>query len=169
MSKQGFTAIEMLVALALTAAIMSALLGVVSNLTPGSEAVSNSTGIARPLQQAVSVMETDLRHATQAEWIDGRLVLDCYASVDPVSLETAASPSRVSYWIVEAGGRSWLMRRQYNPLDPTGESFTIPILADVGSLQQTATEASPADIELRNAQGQPLATVRLPETGDPWP
>lgn len=108
----GFTAVELLGTLALTAVLMLAILSVVSSAARTRVALA-----ARQHTEATlpAVLRRDLIQATDVQAAGGVLTMNTYGLLDPATGEPAGRPGRVIYRVQMIRGTPWLMREQSLP------------------------------------------------------
>lgn len=105
------TLVELLPALALAALLLAALMGVVKGLAQQRRALAERESPAWR-QAFLEQLRWDLLHARQMRSTPTRLTLEGFAARDFATGEATHRPTRVEYYIVEAGTQTWLLRQE---------------------------------------------------------
>ena len=140
----GFTLVELLAAMALTAVLMLAVLHVVGSLGRSRMAMERRAAAANVAPWREDLIETlrrDLGGAAGLRYVPNGVVLAGHAALRRASLAPADEPVTVSYGLTEIHGRTWLCRRQVARDGYPGgdEPWTELVCPDV-----TAFEVTPA-------------------------
>ncbi len=110
----GFTLIEVLATVTLSALLMLGLMGVIGSLGR-SGVLSSPTRQLRPtqrLENAADQIARDLQHARKLRVEYDRVICLSYRSIDPTTGAIDQRPSQIEYEIRRLAERSWLIRRQ---------------------------------------------------------
>ncbi|MCY2926021.1 MAG: prepilin-type N-terminal cleavage/methylation domain-containing protein [Planctomycetota bacterium] len=113
--RHGFTLLEMLLALTVSAMLMAGVLAVVTGLgARGLAAAPHADGerMTGAVDAWVRLLREDLANATASEGSENELVLTGYAALAGPERERTHRPARVVYRLEDVAGRRWLVRRQ---------------------------------------------------------
>jgi len=111
-ASEGFTLVEVVLATALSAAVMVAVLGVVARMARSRP--NRCDPVARALieDELLSLIEMDLANARSFEARRDGFVLTGFGRIDPKTKKTGHGPARIRYQVRRAGGQNWLVRVQ---------------------------------------------------------
>ncbi|MEI7835334.1 MAG: prepilin-type N-terminal cleavage/methylation domain-containing protein [Planctomycetota bacterium] len=113
--RRGFTLIEMLLALMVSAILMTGVLAVVTGLGARGLAAAphaESERMTSAVDAWVRLLREDLANAKVGEGSGNELVLTGYLALAGSERERTHRPARVVYRLEEIAGRPWLVRRQ---------------------------------------------------------
>lgn len=114
--RRGFTLLEMLLALMVSAMLMAGVLAVVTGLGARGVAAAgpNAEGeqMAAAVDAWVRLLREDLANATAVAGLENELVLTGYVALAGAEAERTHRPVRAVYRIEDLAGRRWLVRRQ---------------------------------------------------------
>ncbi len=132
MTRGGFTLVETLVALALSALLMVACFRVIAAVGRGQATMARAAEAdvlpGSPLSEAMATLRRDLTNARYVRAGDNVLTLTGYGGLDPTSLRPTHRPTRVTYRVRRAGGRAWLVREQSELDVPTNGGRTVAVV-----------------------------------------
>jgi type II secretory pathway component PulJ len=111
----AFTLIEMVLATALAASVMVALLGVLARVARRQERAPQRDGSETVEEPLLALIETDLLNADAIKPDQNGFSVKGLCRLDRASKRISHLPAVVTYQVREAGGRSWLVRRQTSP------------------------------------------------------
>ena len=115
--RHGFTLLEMLLALMVSAMLMTGVLAVVTGLdarglASGATPQAEAERMADTVEAWVRLLREDLANATVGAGRENELTLTGYAALAGPQRERTHRPARVVYRIEDVAGRRWLVRRQ---------------------------------------------------------
>ena len=131
----GFTAVELLAALALASLLMVAVLGVLGSIGRTRATLTRHGGPNPWLSDIEPVIRQDLLDARTLDVSGGAVHLQGYGALDPVNLVRTHRPADIRYLVRQAGACSLLIREQRTFDDRTGAKVLTQIVAlDVASV-----------------------------------
>ena len=112
-TKQGFTTIELLVALSIASLLMVAVLDVARTAGATAAAMDRATESSQAwIDRFAEQLERDLRHAERLIIRDDRVVLEGHGALDPVTLTATHHTAQVIYRIEQESDQAFLVREQ---------------------------------------------------------
>ncbi len=109
----GFSLIEMVLATALAASLMVAVLLARTRVARGRAGRAVAPDDAARERALLAAIETDLLNARSLELGPEGIVIHGYAGFDAATRTIVSTPVRIVYEVRKAGGRRWLVRRQW--------------------------------------------------------
>ena len=135
--RRGFTAVELLAALALASVLMVAVLGVIGAVGRTRGTLARHAGPNPWLSEIPMALRQDLQdgRTLDASGGTGGFKVQGYGALDPATLIRTHKPAEISYRVRQAGSCSVLVREQRTFDDRTGvQLFTQIVAWDVATL-----------------------------------
>ncbi len=109
-SKNGFTAVEVVVSMLLASLLMVAMLGVLRGLKAQTDALKTRSPVPSWQRTLDSVLQFDLENSRTYEQTDGAIFLRGFAGRGVAG--PSWKPATIVYEVLHDGNRSWLVRRE---------------------------------------------------------
>jgi len=124
--RHGFTLIELVIALAITALVCLGALSATAALARSGDALQRRSRTADFREALGPLLRHDLQHARRLAAAGDGIELNVSSALDPASLTVDHVPATVRYEIRHHGQSTWLVRRQTSPLVPDSTALVCP-------------------------------------------
>ncbi|HEX4793468.1 MAG TPA: prepilin-type N-terminal cleavage/methylation domain-containing protein [Humisphaera sp.] len=136
MNRRGFSLIELMIATALSVALMGAVLAILSNIARDTRRLAGAQASSAS-QNLIELLHRDLSSSrTMIQAPDGSaLVLVGHGWIDPATLNPTGRLARTTYQCIREGQTRWLIRQQESMDDPGGpKRWRTLVAANIESL-----------------------------------
>jgi|SRR5579862_4531017 len=154
MNRRAFSLIELMIATALSVALMGAVLAILSNIARDTRRLAGAEAFSAS-QNLVELLHRDLSSSrTMIQAPDGSvLVLVGHGWIDPATLNPTGRLARITYQCVRDGQTRWFVRQQESMDDPAGpKRWRTLVAANVETIlvSPTVADQSASDPRAQN-------------------